>query len=112
MLAAVPRMLEYEAGLGRAWHLHESGLSDNDVEVLLDALAAVAESVRLHFVWRPSLRDPGDEMVLETALNGGADCLATFNIRDFAAATGEFGLRVAPQGKFWRKITGGRHEKK
>src|SRR5690242_9107004 len=112
MLASVPLMLEYEAVLGRAEHLHESGLSEHDVKVLLDALAAVVEPVRLHFMWRPSLRDPGDEMVLETALNGGADCLVTFNIRDFATATGEFGLRVAPPGKFWREITWGRHEKK
>jgi predicted nucleic acid-binding protein len=42
--------------------------------------------VHLHFLWRPQTRDPADEMVLETALNGEADALITFNLKDFAAA--------------------------
>ena len=35
------------------------------------------------FLWRPKLRDPSDEMVLEAAINGSADALVTFNRRDF-----------------------------
>jgi hypothetical protein len=35
--------------------------------MLLDAVAAIAEPVRLDFLWRPFLSDASDDMVLETA---------------------------------------------
>ena len=65
-----------------------------DVAVLLNAVAAVAEPVRLAYLWRPQLRDPDDDMVLEAAINGQADRLVTFNQRDFALAGGRFGLVI------------------
>ena len=36
----------------------------------------IVEPVRIHYLWRPQLRDPEDEMVLETAVNGRADAIA------------------------------------
>jgi predicted nucleic acid-binding protein len=50
--------------------------------------------VESHFVWRPQLRDPADEMVLEAAVNGGADALVTFNRRDYGNVPEQFGVRV------------------
>ena len=50
---------------------------------MLDDLAAVARPVRLAFRWRPQLPDADDDMVLETAMNGGATAIVTFNARDF-----------------------------
>jgi hypothetical protein len=47
-------------------------------------LAAVAEPVEPHFLWRPRLRDADDDMVLEAAVNGRPQAIATFNARDFA----------------------------
>lgn len=50
------------------------------------------------FLWRPLLRDPADEMVLEVAINGRADALVTFNRRDFGNAPARFGIEVlSPQ---------------
>lgn len=43
-----------------------------EVAMVLDALVAVSEAVRLSFLWRPVVSDPGDDMVLETAVNGRA----------------------------------------
>ena len=54
---------------------------------VLDDLAAVARPVRLAFRWRPRLSDPDDDMVLETAINGSASAIVTFNQRDFAPGT-------------------------
>ena len=48
----------------------------------------------LHYVWRPQLRDPGDEMVLEAAVNGRVDAIVTHNTRDFASVAPSFGLQV------------------
>ena len=65
-----------------------------EVEIFLDALLAMAEPVKTHFLWRPQLRDPGDEMVLEAAVNGRADALVTFNVRDFGAVPARFGIEL------------------
>jgi predicted nucleic acid-binding protein len=50
------------------------------------------------------LRDAADEMVLETAVNGRADLLVTFNQRHLAAAARRFGVRVAAPGIVWKEI--------
>jgi len=83
----------------RPEHLFASRLSAAAVGRLLDAVVFVAEPVAVHFHWRPMLNDPDDEMVLETAVNGRADRLVTFNRRDFAAAAKLFGLTVSKPGE-------------
>ena len=95
MLVSVPLMLEYEAVLTRQEHLAAAGITADDVYTVLDALAAVMEPVRLAFLWRPRLKDAADEMVLETAVNGGADRLVTFNLKHLGKAAAEFGATVA-----------------
>jgi predicted nucleic acid-binding protein len=57
-------------------------------------LAAVVEPVEPHYLWRPRLRDPDDDMVLEAAVNGRAEVIATFNARDFAGVIDEFGIAL------------------
>ena len=110
LLASVPLMIEYEAVLTRSQHLEASGLTANEVNVILDAAAKVANRVPLRFLWRPRLKDPADEMVLETAVNGGADWLVTFNVRHLADAACEFGIRVVRPFEAWKQVH--RHEKK
>ena len=60
--------------------------SSHDASALIDAFAAIAEPVRFRFLWRPQLKDPADEMVLETAVNGGANRLVTFDLPSFGIA--------------------------
>ncbi len=112
MLVSLSLMLEYEAALKRPEHLAASGLAWEDIDVVLDALAAVLEPVRLPFMWRPQLRDPGDEMVLETAVNGPADRLVTFNLRHLGPAARKFGIRAEPPAETWREVRRRNHEKK
>jgi putative PIN family toxin of toxin-antitoxin system len=99
LLLSVPLMIEYEAVLSRPEHLHASGLSAPEVGVILDALAAVGEPVRLSFRWRPMLADPADDMVLETAINGRAEVLVTFNRRHFTKAGRLFQVTIASPGE-------------
>lgn len=110
VLASVPLIIEYEAVLTRPEHLDASGLTLRQVNEILDALVKVSIPVHLRFLWRPRLRDPADEMVLETAVNGVADWLVTFNVRHLADAAGEFGIPAARPCDAWREIR--RHEKK
>lgn len=85
-LVSVPLVIEYEAVLKRPEQLAESGLTLGLVDRLLDGLCSVAEHVDIANLWRPLLRDPDDEMVLETAALGRADVLLAFNVRDFRGA--------------------------
>lgn len=99
MLATVPLFVEYEAVATRPEHLAAAGASLGDILNVLDVLASVVEPVEPHFLWRPRLRDPDDEMVLEAAANGRADAIVTFNARDFGREAEGFGvglLRPAP----------------
>jgi putative PIN family toxin of toxin-antitoxin system len=94
LLANVALALEYEAICGRAEHRRAAALSDTHADVFVTAVVALTEPVESHFLWRPQLRDPGDEMVLEAAVNGRADGLVTFNKRDFGEASIRFGVEI------------------
>ncbi len=102
LLLSVPLMFEYEAVLTRPEHLSASNATAEDVGDVLDGLAAVGKQVRLAFHWRPSLADPNDDMVLETAVNGQAYAIVTFNERDFNPVAGRFGCLVMRPGEFLR----------
>ncbi len=98
LLLSVPLILEYEAVLSRPEHLAACGLSAAEIGRVLDDLAGIAQPVSLSFRWRPRLTDPNDDMVLETAVNGNADAIVTFNQRDFEAAIRDFGCAVILPG--------------
>ena len=98
---SVPLVLEYEAALVR--HARSLGLSRSDLGDFLDYLCAVARRQDIFFLWRPRLRDPGDDMVLEAAVAGGCSHLVTFNLRDFE--TGDvLGVRAVTPQSFLRII--------
>ncbi len=94
-LATPALFLEYEEVLKRAEQRAVSGLTLADVDHLLGVLAVAVEPVDVHVTWRPQLKDPDDELVFETAINGRADALVTYNVRDFFDAAPRFGLRIA-----------------
>ena len=94
LLLSVPLAVEYEAICSGAEHRLAAGLSEREMEIFLDAVIAMAEPVKTYFLWRPQLRDPNDEMVLEAAVNGQADLLVTFNMRDFGLVPSRFGIEV------------------
>ena len=94
LLLSVPLAMEYEAVCVRPEHQLAAGLSEQEVRIFVDAAIAIAEPVKIHYLWRPQLRDPSDEMVLETAVNGRANLLITFNVRDYGTAPTRFGIEV------------------
>jgi predicted nucleic acid-binding protein len=94
LLLSVALALEYEAVCRQAEHRLASGLTAQEVETFVTAVIAMAEPVKIHFLWRPQLRDARDEMVLETAVNGGADALSTFNVRDYGEVPSRLGIEV------------------
>jgi putative PIN family toxin of toxin-antitoxin system len=103
-LISTPLLLEYEAVLTRSEHLSASRLSVPEVTELLDSICTNGTEVQMTRSWRPQLRDPDDEMVLETALNGDADAIVTFNRCDFAKAANRFDLEVLAPQEVLRRI--------
>jgi len=93
-LATPALFLEYEEVMKRPEQRSAHGLDDAGVDRFLAALASAVEPVNVHVAWRPQLRDPSDEMVLEAAINGRAAAVITFNVRDFQPAAAQFGLGV------------------
>ena len=103
-LLTVPLVLEYEARATSPEQRTASGLSAVEVLTVIDALCAVGEAVDTWYLWRPQLRDPKDEMVLEAAANGRADALVTFNARDFGAAPARFGMALMRPQEVLRRL--------
>ena len=94
LLANVALALEYEAVCARAEHLAAAELDREQARAFVDGVISLALPVESHFVWRPQLRDPADEMVLEAAVNGRADAIVSFNHRDFGEAPRQFGIQL------------------
>jgi len=81
---SVPLVLEYEAVAKRK--SQDIDLTDSDIEDLIEYMCAVGESRQVHFLWRPSLKDPSDDFILELAVESECDYIVTHNIRDFTGA--------------------------
>jgi putative PIN family toxin of toxin-antitoxin system len=77
---------EYESVIGREEIVMKCPLSSAEVTDLLAAFINVCEWVQLYYLWRPNLRDEGDNHLIELAIAGNAQVLATNNIRDFQGA--------------------------
>lgn len=106
VVASVAMMLEYEAVLKRPAQLAAFRLDSVEIDTFLDGLATMLIPITPFFLWRPQLRDPADEHVLEAAVNGQADAIVTFNLRDFKPAA-RFGLEVLKPGEAVYRIQNG-----
>ncbi|RLT45632.1 MAG: putative toxin-antitoxin system toxin component, PIN family [Chloroflexi bacterium] len=98
---SVSLLLEYEAVANR--YLDELAVDEGSLNGLLDYLCQVARPQEIHFRWRPAVRDPGDEMVLELAVAGNCDAIITFNKRDYRGAE-RFGVRILSPAEFLREL--------
>jgi putative PIN family toxin of toxin-antitoxin system len=99
-LVTTPLFLEYEAVLKRPENQLATGLGLAQIDVFLGALASACHGVETHYRWRPQLRDSADEMVLECVVNGAADYLITFNLKDFGSSDKQFGYELVTPGRF------------
>ena len=82
-LVSVATVLEYEAVLTRPANLRAIGLDMTEVGRFLDDFIAHARAVAVEVTWRPSVRDPDDEVFFDLAVNGAADALVSFNRADY-----------------------------
>ena len=98
---SVPLVLEYEGVADRM--LADLAVSAGDLSDILDYLCSVAIHRPIFFLWRPTLPDPKDDMVLELAVDAGAPVIVTFNLRDFVGVD-RFGIRALTPREYLQEI--------
>ncbi len=96
--------LEWQSVLTRDEHLPK-GATVEDVLGFLRYLVSMAHLQDVHFLWRPYLRDPNDDMVLECAVAAGCRYIVTHNVRDFDGAK-DLNVQAMTPGDFLQ-IMGG-----
>jgi len=98
---SVPLMLEYEKTAKKL--IGKIDLLGKDIDGILDYLASVANRRQVFYLWRPFLKDPKDDMVLELAVAGNCDFIVTYNKIDFQGVE-SFGVRTLTPKEFLQKI--------
>lgn len=94
---SVPLLLEYEDATKRL--LGQIPLTEGDIDDILDYLCRAANLREVFYLWRPFLRDPKDDMVLELAVSGQCETIVTYNKKNFVGAD-QFGVQVMTPREF------------
>ncbi|HRF49931.1 MAG TPA: PIN domain-containing protein [Anaerolineales bacterium] len=101
---SVPLVFEYEA-VGKR-HARAAGLTHDDIDDVIDFICQVSIQQGIFYLWRPFLKDPGDDLVLELAVAAECDAIVTHNVRDFAGAEEQFQVAVWTPQQALRAIGG------
>jgi len=101
---SVPLVFEYEA-VGKR-HARAAGLTHEDIDDVIDYVCQVSIQQGIFYLWRPFLKDPGDDLVLELAVAAECDAIVTHNVRDFAGAEEQFQVAVWTPQQALRAIGG------
>jgi len=98
---SVPLVLEYEEVLLRKQST--INFTDKELGQILDYLCRIANLHEVHFLWRPILNDPKDDMILDLAVRANCRHIVTYNTRDFFGVN-QFGIQVATAQEFLKEI--------
>ncbi len=100
---STPLILEYESTLKKV--LVPGTLSLNDVDTLLDSICSMGVQARIYYLWRPYLKDPYDDHILELAVAAGSKYIVTYNRKDFQGIE-RFGIQILEPREILRLIGG------
>ena len=100
---SVTLAFEYEDAIKRS--VSGIRLPKSAVEDILDFLCASARQQEIHFLWRPTLSDAKNDMVLEVAVHGGCETIVTYNVADFRGCE-RFGVKAMRPQTFLELIGG------
>lgn len=96
---SVPLVLEYEAQLKK--RLPRDIFTDEDIDDFIDYICLIGKKTSIYYLWRPFLKDPFDDHVLELALASQSRYIVTFNKKDFKD-TEHYGIEVVNPHEFLR----------
>ncbi len=99
-VVTVPLVVEYEKSLCDP--RTEVPFTGDEIRKYLNYVCSASDCRKVHYLWRPFLRDSNDDMVLEAAVCGQCEYIITFNLRDFRGID-KFGIVAITPGEFLRK---------
>ena len=103
-VVSVPLVLEFEEVLLRPKNREKNDyFSSEEVRLIVSDIVAVSHRTKLHFLWRPFLKDSFDDKVLETAVNGQARAIITFNTKDFVGVKQYFDIEILTPSELFDK---------
>ncbi len=97
----MPLFIEYEVTAKR--NKEQLKLEESVIDDILDYLAEIGDRRDIYFLWRPFLKDPKDDLVLEIAVESKSDFIISYNKKDFKNV-GKFGLKVLTPQEFLKLI--------
>lgn len=100
---SVPLLLEYEDVLKR--RTLALPLGEKDIDNILDYLCQIANKREIFFLWRPFLKNPKDDSILELAVESQGDYIITYNKKDFEGIE-KFGIKAIEPKEFLEIIGG------
>jgi len=99
---SVPLILEYEDVAKRM--LDKLVISEEDVDAVIDYVCSIGNRHEIFYLWRPFLKDPKDDMVLELAVAAGCEYIVTYNQKDFEGVRDQFGIFIVTPKEFFQAI--------
>ena len=98
---SVPLVLEYEEVAKRM--IGEIALSENEIDDILDFVISKANHWKIFYLWRPQLKDPSDDMMLELAVTASCPYIITYNVNDFKGIE-KFGIKAVTPKAFLEMV--------
>ena len=98
---SVGLLFEYESTLKRPGMV--ARLTPRQVDAILDYLCTTAHRQEIHYLWRPVLRVPNDDLLLEVAVAGECASIVTYNGRAFVGSE-RIGVRVHTPTEFLAEL--------
>ncbi len=78
-------------------------LTDYEIDSILDMICRWSNKCRIFYLWRPFLKDPKDDFVLELAIESQSEFIITYNVKDFKGVD-KFGIRIVTPKEFLKII--------
>ena len=78
--------IEYESVIWRDEIIKKCPLVMEEILALLAAFISVSQWIDIYYLWRPNLKDEADNHLIELAIAGNAQIIATNNVKDFQNA--------------------------
>lgn len=94
-------LFEYEDVLKREQTV--LNLSHKQVDTVLDNICALSNFQEIYFLWRPYLKDPKDDHILEVAVASKTKIIVTHNLKDFKGVK-KFGIQAITPGNYLEVI--------
>jgi putative PIN family toxin of toxin-antitoxin system len=101
IVLSVPLFIEYKSIIER--NRSKIKLSEEKINDILNYLCLVSQQYEIYYLWRPILKDPKDDMVLELAVTAQCQYIVTYNIKDFRGVE-QFGIEAISAKDFLKKI--------